>query len=255
MNKTILITSALLFCASLQAQNDTIKNYYEDHNQKKSDDEIKDFYPQQNAPQHYDQYQQNQQAQPFYPQQNQQQPYNNQGRSTVNKMPLKEESEFMKRLFFGSNLNLQLYGTSGYNVFSYDLSPFAGFKLNKYFAAGVQIIYNNTIYFARGQNISYSIVGGGLFVRAVVFNHLLLAVEYDILTEPPSSVFGNRTISGEKMAGAGYKATIATLHSKKTGAEKPLSYFVCLMYDFAPDRSSPYYYNQLVYRLGFAYNW
>jgi hypothetical protein len=92
-------------------------------------------------------------------------------------------------------------------------------------------------------------------VRALAFKHLLLTAEYDVLATPASSVFGNRTISGEKLIGVGYKSTIANIYSKRTGSEKPLSYFFCMMYDVAPDINSPYYYSPFIYRVGIAYNW
>jgi hypothetical protein len=247
MNKITLLKLALLCSVFSLAQNidttqyqkvtpgDTIKNYYNQNNNMPND-----------GTQNYYQNDQNNQ-------QNNQQQQNlnqNQGRGNVRNNPVKKpiapESELMKKLYFGCNLAAQFYSSGGYNVFYYDLSPNVGYKITDKFSAGVQIVYNNTIEAAGGQSVSYNVIGGGVFARYLVLKFLFLQVEYDILTTPPSYRYAqNRNMSDEKLGGVGFKRNFTD----------KVSYYISILYDFAAEPNSPYYYSPIVYRVGVAYNW
>jgi len=246
MNKITLLKIALLCSVFSFAQNidttqyqkvtpgDTIKNYYNQNN-KNPNDTIQNYYPPDN---------QNQQQQ--YPSNNQGVGNGQPNRNNAVKKPIPPESPLMKKLYFGCNLGLQFYSFGGYTVFYYDVSPNVGYKITDKFSAGVQIVYNNTLEFAGGQSVSYNVIGGGVFARFLVLKWLFLQVEYDILTTPPSYRYAqNRTISDEKLAGVGFKRTLTD----------KISYYISILYDFQPSINSPYYNNQIVYRLGITYNW
>jgi len=248
MNKITLLKIALLCSVFSWAQNidttqyqkvspgDTIKNYYNQNN-KNPNDGIQNYYPPD---------QNNQQNQQQYPGGNQDRGNGQAHRNNSVTKPIMPESPLMKKLYFGCNLALQFYSYGGYNVFYYDLSPNVGYKITDKFSAGVQILYNNTIESAGGRSASYSIIGGGVFARFLVLKFLFLQVEYDILTTPPSSVFGQgRAISDEKLGGIGFKRNLSD----------KISYYITVLYDFSPSLNSPYYNNPIIYRIGIAYNW
>ena len=259
MNKITLLKLALLCSVFSLAQNidttkyqkvspgDTIKNYYNPDNNSKANDNIQNYYPpDQNNQQNNQQYnQQNQQQNQQYPAQNQGRGGNGQYRNNVAK-PIAPESALMQKLYFGCNLAAQFYSSAGYNIFYYDLSPHVGYKITDKFSAGVQILYNNTIETGGGASASYSVIGGGVFARFLILKWLFLQVEYDILTTPPNSVFSQkRSISDEKIAGVGFKRNIT----------QKVSYYISLLYDFAAEPNSPYYYSPIIYRVGITYNW
>lgn len=156
-------------------------------------------------------------------------------------------SDFMENVYYGVNLQLGYYSTGYANVLYYDLSPHAGYKFNEFLSAGIQIIYNNQSWSTGSQRVNYSIFGVGGFGRALIMNRFFLQAEYDILSIPlryvGNSVF-TRTTSDEKLFGIGYKSNFTD----------KLSYYIVLMYDFAPGPNSPYLYNPLVYRAGLAWN-
>lgn len=246
MNKITLLKIALLCSVFSFAQNidttlyqkvtpgDTIKNYYnQQNNHTNPNDSLPNFYPPDQPQQH--------------PTQNGQQ--NQQGTTRNNPVhkPVPPESPLMKKLYFGCNLGLQFYSYGGYNIFYYDLSPNAGYKITEKFSAGIQIVYNNTIEFGHsGSPVSYNVIGGGVFARFLVLPWLFLQAEYDVLTTPPSYRYSQtRTVSGEKLGGVGFKRNLTD----------KVSYYLSILYDFAPDINSPYYNSQIVYRLGVTYNW
>ena len=231
-------------------QDQPVKNY-NNQNNGSSTDTIKNYYPSD----------QNQQQNPSQNQPQQDQPYpshpTNTGRGNNNpyrnnsQSPL--ESPLMEKLYFGCNIGLSYYGqgTGGINVLYYDLSPNVGYKFNKILSAGIQIVYNNSIEYiptpTSTQHISYSVVGAGLFGRALIpRTPFFVQVEYDILSVPQDYLgyaVAHRTLCDEKMAGIGYKR----------GGK--LSYYLVAMYDFNPSYFSPYNGNPLVIRLGFVYNY
>ena len=245
MNKITLLKLALLCSVFSWAQNidttqyqkvtpgDTIRNYYNQNN-KNPNDSIQNYY----APDQNNQ---------------QQSPANNQNRANVApnrnnpiKKPIPPESELMKKLYFGCNLGGQIYSSGGYNFFYYDLSPNVGYKITDKFSAGIQIVYNNSIETGHGSSVSYNVIGGGVFARYLILNWLFLQVEYDILTTPPSYRYSqSRTYSDEKLGGAGFK--------RNFGGK--MSYYITILYDFAAEPNSPYYYSPIVYRVGVSYNW
>ncbi|GEM_PF-2332806 len=252
MNKITLLKIALLCSVFSFAQNidttqyqkitpgDTVKNYYNQNNNNPNDG-IQNYYP--NDPNN----QQNQNQQ--YQQQNQQQyPGNGNGQNRNNHVAkqIPPESPLMQKLYFGCNLAAQFYGQAGYNIFYYDLSPHVGYKIADKFSAGLQILYNNTIETGGGFTASYSVIGGGAFARYLILKWLFLQVEYDVLTTPPNSYFGQkRNISDEKIGGVGFKRNITN----------KFSYYISILYDFAAEPQSPYYYNPIIYRVGISYNW
>ena len=271
MNKITLLKIALLCSVFSFAQNiDTTKyqkvdpgqaqppkNYYNQNNNGSSTDTIKNYYPpsDQNQPQNPPP---NQPAQPqAYPNDINNNPNRGNGYSNRNnsnqrgQIPL--ESPLMEKLYFGCNIGLSYYGqgTGGINVLYYDLSPNVGYKFNKILSAGIQIVYNNSIEYiptpTSTQHISYSVVGAGLFGRALIpRTPFFVQVEYDILSVPQDYLgyaVAHRTLCDEKMAGIGYKR----------GGK--LSYYLVAMYDFNPSYFSPYNGNPLVIRLGFVYNY
>ncbi|MHB8259371.1 MAG: hypothetical protein ACYDCN_04680 [Bacteroidia bacterium] len=262
MNKITLLKIGLLCSLFSVAQNidttkyqkvtpgDTVKNYYNQNNNS-SGDSIKNYYPpDQNQQQGQPQDQQPKQYQPdkSYPTRNQR------GGTTpsniARKQPSSLESKLMEKLYFGCNLAAQYYADPYYgNVFYYDLSPNVGYKFTDKLSAGIQIVYNNSIQFGGGgPTVSYNIFGAGGFGRFLVFRSIFIQVEYDVLSVP-QNYLGNaivkRYISDEKLAGAGLKRNISD----------KLSYYIAVLYDFNPTINSPYYGNQLIYRIGITYNW
>lgn len=260
MNKITLLKIALLCSLFSVAQNidttkyqkvspsDTIKNYYNQNNNT-SGDSIKNYYPpDQNQQQGQPQDQQPKQYQPdkSYPTRNQR--GGNSTNTTKQKQQSTSSKDIMEKLYFGAYTYLTSYGISGYgSVVYYELSPHVGYKLNDMFSAGVQILYNNSIQSGGGYpTVQYPVYGGGVFARAV-YRNFFAQVEYDILSIPQNylgNVVIKRSISDEKMAGLGYKRTY-----------DKLSFYFMMMYDFSPEKNSPYYYNPLVYRIGFSWNW
>ena len=213
---------------------DTIRNYYPQTNSN-AGDTIKDYYPSGQG--------NNQPINPGrnrgnYPQRN---PIGLKNQPT-------EPSPLMKKLYFGSYVYLTGYGTPSGAIISYELSPHVGYKFNDKLSAGLQILYTNSILTSGSNKVSYSIVGGGIFARYMPIKFLFVQVEYDFLTVPgnyPGSNIGiNRSVSGEKIAGLGLRRSISDM----------VSYYIMLMYDINPDSNSPYNYNQLIYRIGFSYN-
>jgi len=159
----------------------------------------------------------------------------------------KDAVPFQDKLYYGCNIALRAYGTSGGSVFYYDLSPHVGYKFNEYFSSGLQIIYNNFVLTQGAAHANYNIIGGGAFARFVFAKAFFLQAEYDILTVPDNFMVSSgthRTETDEKMFGLGYKS----------GWGSKLSYFIVLMYDFQPSFYSPYYGNPLVYRAGLVWN-
>lgn len=250
MNKTILLKLALLCSVFSLAQNidttqyqkvspgDTIKNYYNpDNNKNNASDNIQNYYP----PDQNNQQQNNQQQQ--YPSQNQGQ--GNANNNAVRK-PIPPESPLMQKLYFGCNIGGQLYSYGGYSYIYYDLSPNIGYKITDKFSAGIQIVYNNSIEIGGGNSVSYNVIGGGVFARFLVLKWLFLQVEYDILTTPPSYKYSqSRTFSDEKLGGVGFKRNFSS----------KISYYISILYDFAAEPNSPYYYSPIIYRVGLSYNW
>jgi hypothetical protein len=273
MNKITLLKIALLCSVFSFAQTiDTTKyqkvapgqgqppqNYYNQNNNGSNGDTIKNYYPPD----------QNQNLPPNQPAQYQPYPNDNNNNNNNNNSPgrgnggyqnrnnnnnnnrgqIPPQSPLMEKLYFGCNVGLSYYGqgTGGTNVLYYDLSPNAGYKFNKVLSAGVQIVYNNSILYYGNVHVSYSVVGAGLFGRALIpRTPFFLQVEYDILSVPQDylgTAVAHRTLSDEKMAGIGYKR----------GGK--ISYYLVAMYDFNPTYFSPYYGNPLVIRLGFVYNY
>ncbi|MFI5142087.1 MAG: hypothetical protein ACHQII_07000, partial [Bacteroidia bacterium] len=245
MNKITLLKIALLCSFFSFAQNidttryqkvtpgDTIKNYYNQNNDNNNDNSNSDNNSKSNNNASNDTIQNYYPNNPNYTPQG---PINSPARGNVRNNPVRKpippQSELMQKLYFGCNLALQFYSYGGYNVFYYDLSPNVGYKITDKFSAGVQIVYNNTIESAGGKSASYNIIGGGVFARYLVLPFLFLQVEYDVLTTPPNSVFGQkRGISDEKLAGIGFKR----------GLTDKVSYYISLLYDFQPSINSPYY--------------
>jgi hypothetical protein len=259
MNKTTLLQIALWCSLFSFAQNidttkykkvtptDTIKNYYNQNNNNNTpNDTIKNYYPPQNN-QQQDANQQPKEYQPdkSYPYRNQK--GNNKTRSNTQKQQNPSESEFIKNLYYGAYIYFAGGAISGYSLIYYELSPHVGYKFNDVLSGGVQILYNGVVESGGSrQPVSYSVIGGGVFARAA-YKFVFAQVEYDVLAVP-SGYLGNviikRSASEEKMAGLGIRRTYGKL-----------SLYGMFMYDFGPTTNSPYYYNPLVYRIGFSYNW
>lgn len=159
----------------------------------------------------------------------------------------KDQKPFSDQVYYGCNLALRAAAYNGYNVVYYDVSPQVGYKFSDKLSAGFQFIYNNTIATYGGRSLNYNIIGGGVFGRALITRNLFIQAEYDILSVPADylgTAITRRSTSDEKMAGLGYR---------NMWGDK-LSYYLVLMYDFAPALYSPYYNSPLVYRAGLAWN-
>jgi hypothetical protein len=256
MNKITLLQIALLCSLFSFAQNidttkyqkvtpgDTVRNYYNQNNNNSNNNQNNQQQdPNQQPPKQY-------QPNKSYPYRNggRGNPYNNntaQQKKQPSSMP-----PFMDKVYYGANLALQYYGGPAYgDVFYYELSPFAGYKFTDKASAGIQIIYNNSILSGGGYpTISYNIFGAGAFGRYIFYRGFFAQVEYDILSVP-QDYLGNavvkRSLSDEKLAGLGFKRNFSD----------KWSYYFAFLYDFNPEPNSPYYGNNLIYRLGFAYNW
>lgn len=269
MNKITLLKIALLCSFFSFAQNidttkyqkitpgDTIRNYYnQNNNNNNANDDIKNYYPTDNNQQqnsktgNQDKYQ----SDKSYPTRNQRNATNNKTTNNTNgagkEVPKSLEDLLKEKLYYGAYVYVTAYSAPPYGAVTYyELSPNVGYKITDKFSAGFQILYNNSILSGGGMKPeSYSIIGGGIFARYLFVKFLFLQVEYDILAVP-SNYLGNavikRAASEEKMAGLGFKRSISD----------KFSYFIMLSYDFNPANNSPYYYDPLVYRLGFTYNW
>ncbi len=266
MNKITLFKIAFLCSLFSFAQNidttkyqkvapgDTIRNYYnQNNNNNTSGDTIKNYYPSQNN-QQQDQNQQPKQYQP-----DKSYPYRNQkGRNTppntnANQKKQPTSNDIKEKLYFGAYAYFTAGAVPGYGVIYYELSPHVAYKITDNFSAGVQILYNNSVLSGGGQSQSYSVIGGGAFARYLLpkiqmFNiQFFPQVEYDILAVPSgylNNVTIKRTASEEKMAGMGIRRSY-----------NKVSLYILFMYDFSPAIYSPYYYDPLVYRFGFSYNW
>jgi len=218
---------------------DTVRNYYDQNNNQNNQQQD----PNQQPPKQY-------QPDKSYP-------YRNGGGGNPNNNPPQKkqqasssQSPFMEKVYYGSNLAIQYYGGPGYgDVFYYELSPFAGYKFTDKASAGLQIIYNNSILSGGGYpTVSYNVFGAGVFGRYIIYRSIFVQVEYDVLSVP-QDYLGNtvvkRSLSDEKLAGAGFKRNISN----------KWSYYIALLYDFNPTINSPYYGNNLIYRIGISYNW
>jgi hypothetical protein len=158
----------------------------------------------------------------------------------------REEINWKEKIYYGGNVGLSFYSSGGL----IDLSPNVGYKFNKYFSGGLQLIFTNINYRYQNFNYSYRFYGGGVFARALVLNWLFLQAEYDILDVPKdfSLVSKKRVIADVPMAGVGFRNQLG---------EKSC-YYTTIMYEFAPTPNSPYtngpFGSPLIYRVGFNVN-
>jgi hypothetical protein len=253
MNKITLLQIALLCGLFSFAQNidttkyqkvtpgDTIRNYYNQNNNNSNNN-------QQQEP--------NQQPKQYQPDKSY--PYRNGGRRPSNNNNTAQQKNqpssmppFMDKVYYGANLALQYYGGPAYgDVFYYELSPFAGYKFTEQASAGIQIVYNNSILSGGGYpTTSYNIFGAGAFGRYIIFRGIFLQVEYDILSVPADYLatgkVATRSLSDEKLVGAGFRRNF----------QNKFGYYFAFLYDVNPEANSPYYGNNLIYRLGISYNW
>lgn len=239
MNKILFFIALFFICSFAFAQNidttkyqkvlpqrsDTVRNYYD---QNANNDTIRDYYP---SPK---QDTNNYALSAPYPK------YNAKPKRAVPANPL------LSKMYFGANLGLSYYATSYGQVLYYDISPNVGYKLDKIFSVGVQIVNVNSILYSGASHISYNIIGGGGFVRAQVLDFLFLQAEYDLLSVPTGYLYNainHREISDEKLLGIGLKNRFSEMWS----------YYLIAMYDFEPTIYSPYYGNPIVFRAGIAY--
>lgn len=267
MNKITFLKIALLCGVFSFAQNidttkyqkvtpgDTIRNYYNQNNNL--GDTIRNYYPADNNQQQNSQTKNQDIYQPdkSYPTRNQKSTTNNKNvnnakNNSQKSAPKSTEDILKEKLYYGAYVYITAYSAPPYGAVTYyELSPNIGYKITDKFSAGLQLLYNNSILSGGGiKTESYSIIGGGIFARYLFVKFLFLQVEYDVLAVP-SNYLGNtvtkRAASEEKMLGLGFKRNISD----------KFSYFIMLSYDFNPANNSPYYYDPLVYRLGFTYNW
>ncbi len=158
----------------------------------------------------------------------------------------KDKIKWQENVYWGGNLGLQLYGSTG----MIDISPNAGYKLNKYVSGGIQLIYTNIWAHYSNSTYRYKFYGAGLFARVKPLNFLFLQAEYDLLNVP--DVFGiqssKRTFADVPMAGVGLI----------NQPDDNLCYYMLLMYEYAPTPNSPYTYgpfgSPIIYRFGFNVN-
>ena len=266
MNKITLLQIALLCSLFSFAQNidttkyqkvtpgDTIRNYYNQNSNNNSNDTIRNYYPSQGNQQDPNQ----NQKQPSQYQPDKSYPYRNQRKGATNNYSKQQQksaspNDIKDKLYYGAYAYFTAGVASGYGVVYYELSPHVGYKITENFSAGLQILYNNSVLSGGGQSVSYSVYGGGAFARYLLPKiqflnaQLFPQVEYDILAVPSgylNNVTVKRSASEEKMAGMGIRRSYGKV-----------SMYVLFMYDFNASYYSPYYYNPLVYRFGFDWNW
>lgn len=170
----------------------------------------------------------------------------------------KDYLSFKDRLWFGSNVDLQL--SNGF--FQFGLNPMVGYKFTDWLSVGPSLItnYSHTkIYDANNSNIVYNLksfnYGAGIFARAKFLNQFFFQTEYNIssVNTPvlngrfysivDGKVLATRETRNEMFIGLGYYAN---------GGDRTWGYQITLMYDvLAEDTNSRV---PIVYKLGFNYN-
>lgn len=163
-----------------------------------------------------------------------------------------EYGESLKsRLFFGGTFGLGL-GT----VTNIDLSPMAGYNINRYFSGGLGITYMFYSFNQPGQDYRTSFYGTRLFARAVplpdLFPGIFVHAEYELMNnerfvqeDPFGPVVLKRAWTPAILVGPGYRSNIGT------NSFFTLSLYFNLMDDGTPQSSI--YGGPIVYRIGFIF--
>lgn len=141
-----------------------------------------------------------------------------------------------ERLYTGGNVGFKIVR----DVLFFDISPILGYKITPKLSAGVGGKY--TLIRDLTFKVNYSIYGGSVFSRYLLFPQLFVHTEYELLNAydlaPLSPTYGDRALANMFFAGAGY-----------TTGGRGLSVQLMLLYDFIDDVNSPY---QNAYLLGAA---
>ena len=167
----------------------------------------------------------------------------------------KETIPFIDKIWLGGGINLNF--NSGYynglqsNVFTFGLSPMAGYKLNSFLSVGPRISFDWTI--AKFSDFSgvykYNSIdyGIGLFARAKFLQFFFVHTEFSELNETytDGSTNGNKLVTSREwrdlfLVGLGY-------HSNA-----PIAYELYVNYDFLEDDNSIRI--PIVYRAGITWH-
>ncbi len=167
----------------------------------------------------------------------------------------KEATPFIDQIWLGGGVNLNF--NSGYyngfqsNVFTFGLSPMAGYKLNSFLSIGPRISFDWTV--AKFSDFTgvykYNSVdfGLGVFARAKFLSNFFAHTEYSQLNETytDGSTNGNKLITSREwrdifLLGLGY-------HSNS-----PLAYEIYVNYNFLEDDNSIRV--PIVYRAGITWH-
>jgi len=167
----------------------------------------------------------------------------------------KETIPFIDKIWLGGGINLNF--NSGYynglqsNVFTFGLSPMAGYKLNSFLSVGPRFSFDWTI--AKFSDFSgvykYNSIdyGIGLFARAKFLQNFFAHTEFSELNETytDGSTNGNKLVTSREwrdlfLVGLGY-------HSNA-----PIAYELYVSYDFLEDDNSIRI--PIVYRAGITWH-
>jgi hypothetical protein len=142
----------------------------------------------------------------------------------------------VQKIFVGGDLG---FGFGSYNTYV-DVSPLAGYRFNKWLAAGVKLNFNfasQKSYTDPTQNESYTILGGGVFGRIYPLRWLYLQVEpeynvYSANIKSSGTVLASETHDVVSLLiGGGYVQQISSKAAITFG----------IMYDVLQNEYSPYY--------------
>lgn len=158
---------------------------------------------------------------------------------------------FKSRLYVGGTFGLSLGNTT-----SIDLSPMAGYNINRYFSAGIGTSYMFYSYNQPGQDYRTSFYGGRFFARAVplpdVLPGLFLHVEYESINnerytqdDPFGPIVLRRAWTPALLVGPGFR--------QQAGENSffTLSLYYNLSDDGTP--SSSIYNGPIIYRIGLIF--
>lgn len=144
-----------------------------------------------------------------------------------------------QKLFIGGNLGL----TFG-DVTYINLSPDAGYRFSKLFAAGIQInsMYESVRYYDPGGALTekdrYGMVGAGIFGRVYPLQQFFIQLQPEM-----NFIFGNSTFYDGTSSSGKYREKVPSMlggigYSQSAGGTS--AFTIMILYDFLQKPDSPY---------------
>lgn len=163
--------------------------------------------------------------------------------------PPKSKSDWKKKFYVGGYLGLT-FGT----YTNIDVSPIVGYRFLPNFSMGIGFIYNytsqNNVGLSGNDKISTSNWGGRINANYVLFNFLALGVEYQYLSVDYYSGWDNASNSPIYQKEPVNILFVGGGISQKVGRNAAI--YIMVYYDLLQNQYSPYYNNDVVFRIGAA---